>query len=69
MRKLQRILEYGKTYGVREMMNKSAEFLTGRRIAYEKWFQKHRASSMELEHQRKEQWEDAPLVSIIVTAY
>lgn len=69
MEKLQRILEYGKTYGVREMMNKSAEFLTGRRIAYEKWFQMHRASSRELELQRKEHWEDAPLVSIIVPAY
>lgn len=69
MGKLQHILEYGKTYGIKEMLNKSSEFLTGKRVTYEKWYQLHRATPQELERQQRETWKEEPLVSIIVPAY
>ena len=66
---IQKGLRYLKHYGVKEFMIRLSERMEPEEVPYGPWFETHRIAEAELERQKKQHWDQKPLISIVVPAY
>lgn len=71
---LQKVIKgvrYLKHYGLKEFFIRLQEKMEAENVPYEPWYEKHRATTEQLEKQRKtaEKWKDTPCISIVVPLY
>lgn len=60
---------YLKHYGFKEFTVKLTERFEHSDVDYSDWFERHRATAEELERQRKQNWKDPVVISVVVPVY
>lgn len=62
-------MRYLRHFGVKEFLVKLSERMEPEEVPYGPWYEKYRAKEPELERQRKRNWKERRLISIVVPAY
>ena len=61
-------MRYLRHFGVKEFLVKLSERMEPEEVPYGPWYEKYRAKEPELERQRKRNWKERRLISIVVPA-